>query len=51
MFRLLSLPLWSSYSERDITCSQAKKGYGARGKRKEVATSAEVEDKDEEEEQ
>jgi hypothetical protein len=32
-------------------CSQAKKGYGARGKRKEVATSVEVEDKDEEEEQ
>ena len=31
-------------------CSQAKKGYGARGKRKEVATSVEVEDKDEEEE-
>jgi hypothetical protein len=32
-------------------CPQAKKGYGARGKRKEVETSAEVEDKDEEEEQ
>jgi hypothetical protein len=32
-------------------CSQAKKGYGAKGKRKEVATLAEVKDKDEEEEQ
>jgi hypothetical protein len=32
-------------------CSQAKKGYGAKGKRKELAASAEVEDKDEDEEQ
>jgi hypothetical protein len=32
-------------------CSQAKKGYGARGKKKEVAASTEVEDKDGEEEQ
>jgi hypothetical protein len=32
-------------------CSQAKKGYGTKGKRKEVAASAEIEDKDEEEEQ
>jgi hypothetical protein len=32
-------------------CSRAKKGYGARGKRKEVAALAEVKDKEEEEEQ
>jgi hypothetical protein len=32
-------------------CPQAKKGYGTKGKRKEVAASAEIEDKDEEEEQ
>jgi hypothetical protein len=32
-------------------CSQAKKGYGTKGKRKEVAASTEIEDKDEEEEQ
>jgi hypothetical protein len=31
--------------------SQAKKGYDTKGKRKEVAASTEIEDKDEEEEQ
>ena len=32
-------------------CTQAKKGFGAKGKRKEITTSTEVEDKEEEEEQ
>jgi len=32
-------------------CPQAKKGYGTKGKRKEVAASVEIKDKDEEEEQ
>jgi hypothetical protein len=32
-------------------CTQAKKGFGERGKRKEIAASAEVENKEEEEEQ